>query len=62
MTDSAATAAVPVGGLVHLTALGALVGVPVDLLAFCFLLLVHELGHPLWHELPTALGSAGPPW
>lgn len=64
MTEPAAAEAerVPVVRLVRLTTLGALVGVPVGLLAFGFMWLVHELGHLLWHELPKVLGSAGPPW
>ena len=62
--DHAATpeAAWPFGGLVKTSLLGALIGVPVGLLAFAFIWLVHELEHWLWHELPARLGAEGPPW
>lgn len=36
------------GRLVRVTLLGALVGLPVGLVAFCFIWLVHELEHQLW--------------
>jgi H+/Cl- antiporter ClcA len=64
MTDPvpAAPSGIPVGQLVRVTLLGALVGVPVGLLAFCFIWLVHEAGHLLWHDLPAALGQDSPPW
>lgn len=64
MSDPAAAApsSVAVGRLVRVSLLGALIGLPVGLLAFCFIWLVHELGHVLWHDLPAALGQPGPPW
>ena len=63
MTDPAVTpSGVPVGRLVRVTLLGALIGVPVGLLAFTFIWLVHELEHLLWHQLPAALGRDSPPW
>lgn len=58
----AAPSAVAVGRLVRVTLLGALVGLPVGLMAFGFIWLVHELEHQLWHDLPAALGAASPPW
>ncbi len=64
MSDPAPAAppAVAVGRLVRVTLLGALVGLPVGLMAFGFIWLVHELEHQLWHDLPAALGAASPPW
>lgn len=54
--------ALPIGRFAQLCLLGALVGVPVGLLAFGFIWVVHQLEHWLWHELPAALGSSSPPW
>lgn len=51
-----------VRALLRLTMLGALVGLPTGLLAFCFVALVHGLEHLLWYTLPAALGLDGPPW
>ncbi|HEY3338966.1 MAG TPA: chloride channel protein [Propionicimonas sp.] len=65
MTDAAPAAGpsgLAVGRLVRITLLGALVGVPVGLLAFAFIWLVHQLEHLLWHDLPAALGQGSPPW
>ena len=59
---TAAAGMVPVGRLVRLTAIGALVGLPAGLLAFGFSWLVHEFTLLLWHHLPTAMGLPGPPW
>ena len=42
--------------------LGAAVGLSAALLAAAYLALVHTLEHWLWHTLPAALGSPGPPW
>jgi H+/Cl- antiporter ClcA len=38
-----------------------LLGIPLSLLAFCFLAVVHGLERLVWHELPQALGSQDPP-
>ncbi len=41
----------------------ALIGIPVSLAAFWFLVGLHELEHALWADLPRALGlDGGPPW
>jgi H+/Cl- antiporter ClcA len=40
----------------------ALIGVPVALVAFWFLVALHELEHLLWAELPSDLGWDTPPW
>jgi chloride channel protein, CIC family len=50
------------GAYLRLVALGALVGIPAALAAALFLALVHDIEHWLWHDLPEALGHAGPPW
>ncbi|MGA5496832.1 chloride channel protein [Streptomyces cinereoruber] len=39
----------------------ALIGVPVSLAAFWFLVGLHELEHAMWADLPEALGWASPP-
>ncbi|WP_411074977.1 chloride channel protein [Streptomyces sp. cmx-4-7] len=39
----------------------ALIGVPVSLAAFWFLVGLHELEHVMWADLPEALGWASPP-
>ncbi|WP_037640360.1 chloride channel protein [Streptomyces flavochromogenes] len=40
----------------------ALIGVPVSLVAFWFLVGLHELEHLVWAELPHGLGWDTPPW
>ncbi|MEJ8641002.1 hypothetical protein WKI68_05090 [Streptomyces sp. MS1.HAVA.3] len=40
----------------------ALIGVPVSLVAFWFLVALHELEHVMWDGLPQALGWDVPPW
>jgi H+/Cl- antiporter ClcA len=40
----------------------ALVGIPVSLVAFWFLVALHELEHLVWAGLPQALGWSAPPW
>ncbi|MFC5220287.1 chloride channel protein [Streptomyces coerulescens] len=40
----------------------ALIGVPVSLIAFWFLVAVHQLEHALWADLPAELGWDTPPW
>ncbi|MEV7245648.1 chloride channel protein [Streptomyces sp. NPDC093248] len=42
--------------------LSAVIGVPVSLAAFFFLVGIHELEHLLWAELPAGLGWDVPPW
>lgn len=40
-----------------------LLGIPLSLLAFTFLVAVHQLENVVWHDLPSALGhSEPPPW
>jgi H+/Cl- antiporter ClcA len=46
----------------RLIALGAAIGIPAAFLAAVFLAFVHDLQHWLWHDLPSALGHATPPW
>lgn len=48
----------------YLKALGfcALIGIPVSLAAFWFLVLLHELEHALWADLPHAMGMEVPLW
>lgn len=40
----------------------ALIGIPVSLAAFWFLVGLHELEHALWAGLPQAMGWHTPPW
>ncbi|MFI6005258.1 chloride channel protein [Streptomyces sp. NPDC051366] len=40
----------------------ALMGIPVSLVAFWFLVTLHELEHLMWSALPGALGWDAPPW
>ncbi|MFD4142705.1 chloride channel protein [Streptomyces sp. NPDC058572] len=40
----------------------ALIGVPVSLLAFWFLVVLHQLEHLMWAGLPESLGWDTPPW
>ncbi|MGW0750616.1 chloride channel protein [Streptomyces sp. NPDC002587] len=40
----------------------ALIGIPVSLVAFWFLVALHELEHLMWAGLPEALGWDAPPW
>lgn len=39
-----------------------LIGIPVSLVAFWFLVLLHELEHLLWVDWPQHLGWTQPPW
>ncbi|NKI43715.1 chloride channel protein [Streptomyces physcomitrii] len=39
-----------------------LIGIPVSLAAFWFLVGLHQLEHLLWQEVPSALGHADPAW
>ncbi|MET9468253.1 chloride channel protein [Streptomyces sp. NPDC006544] len=49
-------------GYLKALAFCALIGIPVSLVAFWFLVLLHELEHALWANLPHALGWDTPPW
>ena len=50
-------------GYLRLLLVAALLGVPLSLLAFGFLVAVHELEHVVWHTLPSALGhDEAPAW
>ncbi|MCX5409248.1 chloride channel protein [Streptomyces sp. NBC_00335] len=49
-------------GYLKALALCALVGIPVSLAAFWFLVMLHELEHALWADLPQAMGWDTPPW
>ncbi|MFE3634824.1 chloride channel protein [Streptomyces sp. NPDC059168] len=42
--------------------LSAVIGVPVSLAAFFFLVALHELEHLLWAALPAEFGMSVPPW
>lgn len=45
----------------RLLLLSGLLGIPLSLVAFGFLVVVHKLEHVVWHDLPAALGHAEPP-
>ncbi|MEU9107654.1 chloride channel protein [Streptomyces xanthophaeus] len=49
-------------GYLKVLVVSAAIGVPVSLIAFWFLVGLHELEHVLWTDLPQALGWDGPPW
>lgn len=49
-------------GYLKLLAFCALIGIPVSLVAFWFLVALHEAEHTLWTDLPEAMGWATPPW
>lgn len=49
-------------GYLKALAFCALIGIPVSLAAFWFLVLLHELEHWLWASLPHAVGLDAPPW
>ncbi|MEU3463093.1 chloride channel protein [Streptomyces sp. NPDC006733] len=49
-------------GYLRTLVLCALVGIPVSLAAFWFLVGMHQLGHLLWADLPQAWGWDAPPW
>lgn len=48
--------------MLRLTALGALLGLPVGIVSYLFFVAVHELEGLLWDDLPDALGLDAPPW
>ncbi|SFB45725.1 H+/Cl-antiporter ClcA [Nocardioides alpinus] len=48
-------------GYLRLLLTAGLLGLPLSLVAFAFLAVVHELEHVVWHDLPAALGHATPP-
>ncbi|MEU5953666.1 chloride channel protein [Streptomyces sp. NPDC047525] len=49
-------------GYLKALVLCALIGIPVSLAAFWFLVGLHELEHFLWADLPHGLGWTTPPW
>ncbi|AZS76802.1 chloride channel core [Streptomyces lydicus] len=49
-------------GYLKLLALSGLVGIPVSLAAFGFLVLEHAAQHWLWDDVPHALGYSAVPW
>ncbi|MEJ8643337.1 hypothetical protein WKI68_21975 [Streptomyces sp. MS1.HAVA.3] len=49
-------------GYLKLLAFCALIGVPVSLASFWFLVALHKAEHALWADLPEALGWDVPPW
>ncbi|GEL95338.1 chloride channel protein [Cellulomonas composti] len=53
---------VPPASLRRLSLLGALIGIPVGLVAFGFITSVHYVEGWLWEDLPEALGTSTPPW
>ena len=56
------TPALPSGAYVRLVVLSGLIGIPAALVAAAFLIVVHELQHWLWVDLPDHLGSTSPQW
>ncbi|MGR4879838.1 chloride channel protein [Streptomyces sp. LARHCF249] len=49
-------------GYLKVLAFAAFIGIPVSLIAFWFLVGLHELEHVLWRDLPHELGWDAPPW
>ncbi|MET9605145.1 chloride channel protein [Streptomyces sp. NPDC006512] len=49
-------------GYLKALVLCALIGIPVSLAAFWFLVALHELEHTLWADLPEGFGWSAPPW
>lgn len=49
-------------GYLKALAFCALIGVPVSLVAFFFLVALHQLNQLMWADLPEALGWEAPPW
>ncbi len=49
-------------GYLKLLLLAALVGIPVSLVAFGFVVLEHQMQHWVWTSLPFELGFHQPPW
>ncbi|MCX4776037.1 chloride channel protein [Streptomyces sp. NBC_01264] len=49
-------------GYLKALVLCALIGIPVSLAAFWFLVVLHELEYALWADLPQAMGWDTPPW
>ena len=54
--------AVRTRGYVRLLLLAAAIGMPVSLVAFGFLALLHAIEHAVWEVLPDAVGLDGVPW
>ncbi|QDO89407.1 hypothetical protein FNH13_14605 [Ornithinimicrobium ciconiae] len=55
----------PVGpdrrGYLTLLLMAGLLGIPLSLVAFVFLVVVHELEHLVWHDLPSSWATRGHP-
>ncbi|GHI88733.1 chloride channel protein [Streptomyces xanthophaeus] len=49
-------------GYLKVLVFSALIGIPVSLAAFWFLVALRELQHLLWADLPESLGWDAPPW
>jgi H+/Cl- antiporter ClcA len=49
-------------GYLKILAFCALIGVPVSLAAFWFLVILREMEHAVWVDLPAAMGLTTPPW
>ncbi|MFG2990892.1 chloride channel protein [Streptomyces sp. NPDC048257] len=49
-------------GYLKLLCFSALIGIPVSLAAFWFLVALHQSEHALWTDVPEALGWDIPPW
>ncbi|MEU4352297.1 chloride channel protein [Streptomyces sp. NPDC023838] len=49
-------------GYLRVLVFAAFIGIPVSLIAFWFLVGLHELEHGLWANLPHGLGWDAPPW
>lgn len=50
-------------GYLSLLLIAGLIGIPLSFVAFCFLVVVHELEHLVWDALPDRLGyDAAPAW
>ncbi len=48
-------------GYLRVLGMSALVGIPLSVVAFAFLVVLHQLEHLVWHTLPESLGYEVPP-